>query len=124
MKQGLDRSIWTNYLNEFTRRNQSRMTRLEVFGENGAQEEEHGLPFAGITLEQVDGVPSIEIMFGAGVGHEPQHLTRVIANVKQIMSKRGPDDRDEALEIIDADGEMNLLRFDSAQPDLAYQQRL
>ena len=40
MKDYIDRSVWTNYLNEFTKRNHSRPTRLEVFGENGAQEEE------------------------------------------------------------------------------------
>ena len=124
MKENLDRSVWINYFNEFTRRNQSRATQLEVFGENGAQEEEHGLPFAGIALEQVNGTPSIEIMFG-GDDTGPRHLTHVIANVQQITPKRGPDGRDEALEIIDSEGEKNLLRFEPApQADQLYQQRL
>src|SRR5438046_4060267 len=63
MKENIDRSVWINYLNEFTRRNNSRPTRLEVFGENGAQEEERGLPFAGISLERGNGRPSIAMMF-------------------------------------------------------------
>jgi hypothetical protein len=124
MNERLDRSVWINYFNEFTRRNQSRRTQLEVFGENGAQEEEHGLPFAGIALDQVNGTPSIEIMFGGRDVVEPRHLTHVIANVQQITPKRGPDGRDEALEIIDGEGEKNLLRFDPALPDQLYQQRL
>ncbi|HVS80107.1 MAG TPA: DUF5335 family protein [Pyrinomonadaceae bacterium] len=124
MKENLDRSVWINYFNEFTRRNQSRATQLEVFGENGAQEEEHGLPFAGIALEQINGTPSIEIMFG-GDDTEPRHLTHVIANVQQITPKRGLDGRDEALEIIDSEGEKNLLRFEPVPlPDQLYQQRL
>jgi hypothetical protein len=125
MKENLDRSVWINYFNEFTRRNQSRATQLEVFGENGAQEEEHGLPFAGIALEQINGTPSIEIMFGGRDVTEPRHLTHVIANVQRITPKRGLDGCDEALEIIDSEGEKNLLRFEPAPlPDQLYQQRL
>jgi hypothetical protein len=124
MKENLDRGVWINYFNEFTKRNQARATQLEVFGENGALEEEHGLLFAGIALEQMNGTPSIEIMFGGRDGQEPRHLTRVIANVQQITAKRGLDGRDEALEIIDGEGEKNLLRFDPALPNQLYQQRL
>lgn len=112
MKEDLDRGVWIDYFNEFTKRNQSRATQLEVFGENGALEEEHGLLFAGIALDQVNGTPSIEIMFGGRDGMEPCHLTRVIANVQRITPKRDPDGRDEALEIIDGEGEKNLLRFE------------
>ena len=52
MNENLDPGIWADYFNEFTRRNQSRPTKLEVFGEAGAQEEERGLPFNGISLDQ------------------------------------------------------------------------
>src|SRR5260370_40752245 len=112
MKDYIDRSVWINYFDEFTRRNQSRPTRLGVFGENGAQLEERGLPFAGISLERGNGKPSIEIMFGGPNGGTPRHLTRVIENVQEITPKRGLDGRDEALEIVDTQGEKNLLRFE------------
>jgi uncharacterized protein len=112
MQENIDRSVWINYFNEFTRRNQSRPTRLEIFGENGAQEEECGLPFAGISLERVNGAPTVEIMFGGNGAVGPRHLTRVIANVRQITPKRGFDGRDEALEIVDNNGEKSLLRFE------------
>jgi hypothetical protein len=110
MNQKLDRVDWANYFNEFTRRNQSRPTKLEVFGDAGAQEEERGLPFAGITIEQAEGTPRVEIMLGGGSGS--RHLTHVVSNVHQITPKLGLDGRDEALEIIDANGETSLLRFE------------
>ena len=112
MKENIDRSVWINYFDEFTRRNQSRPTRLEIFGELGAQEEERGLPFAGISLERGNGSPTIEIMFSDGDDVASRHLTHVIADVKQITPKRGSDGRDEALEIISAQGETSLLRFE------------
>ena len=37
MKENIDRSVWINYFNAFTRRNHSRPTRLEVFGETLVQ---------------------------------------------------------------------------------------
>jgi uncharacterized protein DUF5335 len=112
MKDYIDRSVWINYFNDFTKRNQSRPTQLQIFGENGAQKEECGLPFAGISLERGNGAPNVEIMFGGNGALEPRHLTRVIANVEQITPKRGQDGRDEALEIVDSRGEKNLLTFE------------
>jgi hypothetical protein len=112
MKEDLDRSVWINYFNEYTRRNKSRPTQLEVFGENGAQKEEHGLPFAGISLERGDGAPTIEIMLGSEGAVQSSHLTHVISSVQHITPKRGLDGRDEALEIIGAHGETSLLRFE------------
>ncbi len=118
MKENIDRSVWINYFDEFTRRNQSRRTRLEVFGENVAQLEERGRPFAGISLERGNGKPSIKIMFGGPNGGTPRHLTRIIENVEEITPKDGLDGRDEALEIVDTQGEKSLLRFEP-QPMIA-----
>lgn len=114
MKENIDRSVWINYFNEFTRRNQSRTTRLEVFGEMGAQEQEHGLPLTGISLERGNGMPAIEIMFSVPNGSTPRHLTHVIENVREITPKRDLNGRDEALEIVGGQGEKNLLTFEPA----------
>lgn len=111
MIEHLDRSEWIDYFNEFSRRNQARPTRLEVFGENGAQEQEQGLPFNGMSLQQRNGSSRVEIMLGDLI--DPRHLTHVICQVNQITPKLGLDGRDEALEIISEDGETNLLRFES-----------
>ena len=112
MKENIDRSVWINYFNEFTRRNQWRPTHLQLFGELGAQDEAHGLPFAGIAFD-ADGVsPSVEIMLGARDAIDPRHLTHVIENVQEITPKRGLDGRDEALELISGNGYRNLLLFE------------
>ena len=117
MTDGIDRSVWVNYFIEFTKRNVSRPTQLEVFGENGAQKEEQGLLFAGISMDEVRGKPAIEMMF---VNREPgasSHLTHLIPDVHEIMPKYSLDGRDEALAIVDRSGETSLLRFES-QPAL------
>jgi hypothetical protein len=110
MNEKLDHLDWANYFNEFTKRNQSRPTKLEVFGEAGAQEEERGMPFTGISIEQKHGNPRVEIMLGDLSG--TRHLTHVVSNVHQITPKLGLDGRDEALEIVSAEGETSLLRFE------------
>ena len=113
MKEDIDRSVWINYFNEFTRRNQLRPTKLEVFGELGAQEQEHGLLFEGIAMEtDRNAYPSVDIMLGRHDAIEPRHFTRVIANVQEITPKRSVDGRDEALEIVSGEGYRNLLRFE------------
>lgn len=110
MNEKLDQVEWARYFNEFTKRNQSRPTKLEVFGEAGAQEEERGLPFTGISFEQQNGTSRVEIMLGDGSGS--RHLTHVISNVHQITPKLGLDGRDEALEIVNGEGETSLLHFE------------
>lgn len=112
MKDDFDLKRWGPYLDEFTRRNRSRPTVLEVFGDNGALTEERGLPLVGITLEHQNGTPIIEIMLGNHDGMTPRHLTHMIANVRDITPKLGPDGLEEALAIVDEHGEMSLLRFD------------
>lgn len=115
MKESIERSTWASYLDEFTKRNQSRLTRLEIFGTLGAQQEECGLPFAGIALNANNAaLPSVEIMLGKPGMTEPGHLSHIIANVQAITPKCGADGSDEALEIINAQGETNLLRFELA----------
>lgn len=109
MNEKFDHVDWVNYFNEFTKRNLSRPTKLEVFGEAGAQEEERGMPFTGISIEQRDGNPRVEIMLG---DVRARHLTHVVSNVHQITPKLGLDGRDEALEIVNAEGETSLLRFE------------
>ena len=109
MTDGIDRSAWMTYLAEFTKRNHARTTQLEVFGENGAQQEERGLLFSGISMDEVKGKPNIEIMFGNGTAH----LTHMILDVREVTPKHALDGRDEALAIIDNYGETTLLRFES-----------
>lgn len=112
MSAEIKREEWAAYCNAFSKRNQTRPTRLEVFGEMGAQEEEYRLPLNGLTFEDVgEYAPKLEIMLGGETPHDPRHLAHTIQRVRHIHAKTAADGRDEALEIQDAEGVKTLLRF-------------
>ena len=112
MKETIERDTWARYLNNFTKRNESRPTWLQVFGESGAQTEELGLPLVGISLDEKSAdAPRVQIMLGAHEAAEQRHLTHTIANVEWVIPQVDADGRDEAIEFIDKSGEASLLIF-------------
>jgi hypothetical protein len=112
MKDNIERDWWARYLTQFNKRNMSRPTWLQVFGEAGAQSEEQGLPLVGISLEEkgVD-APRVQIMLGGHDAIETRHLTHMISNVERLTPQVGTDGRDEAIEFVDNQGEASLLIF-------------
>jgi hypothetical protein len=113
MQDEIKRENWTEYFKGFSKRNQARSTKLEVFGEIGAQREERYLPLAGVSVEASGkDAPRIEIMLGGG-GDDPRHLTHTITRVKRVMRKLGAEGRDEAIEIEDAGGAKTVLQFEA-----------
>ncbi len=112
MKNNIERNEWVGYLTEFNKRNGSRPTWLQVFGESGAQSAEQGLPLMGISVEMkgVDG-PSIQIMLGGHDAMDPRHLTHVVSKVERMTPQVGIDGRDESIEFVDRQGEASLLIF-------------
>ncbi len=112
MKDTIEREGWARYLTQFNKRNVSRPTWLQVFGEAGAQSEEQGLPLAGISLEEKGAnAPRVQIMLGGHDAIETRHLTHMISNVERLTPKVGTDGRDEAIEFVDNQGEASLLIF-------------
>ena len=112
MKESIKREAWAKYLQQFSERNKSRPTWLQVFGEAGAQSEEQGLPLVGISLdERCSKAPCVQIMLGGHDAVESRHLTHVIGNLERVISKVDLDGRDEAIEFIDKQGEASLLIF-------------
>ena len=112
MKESIKREAWAKYLQQFSERNKSRPTWLQVFGEAGAQSEEQGLPLVGISLdERCREAPCVQIMLGGHDAVESRHLTHVIGNLERVISKVDLDGRDEAIEFIDKQGEASLLIF-------------
>jgi hypothetical protein len=112
MKDNIERNAWAQYLAKFSKRNESRPTWLQVFGEAGAQSEENGLPLVGITLEAKGAdAPRVQIMLGGHDAIETRHLTHVITNVECVAPQIGADGRDEAIEFVDKEGEASLLIF-------------
>jgi hypothetical protein len=112
MKDNIEREAWACYLSQFNKRNKSRPTWLQVFGEGGAQSEEQGLPLVGISLDEKGAyAPSVQIMLGGHDAIEPRHLTHVISNVERVTPQVGADGRDDAIEFVDKQGEASLLIF-------------
>ena len=112
MKDNIEREAWVPYLTQFNKRNQSRPTWLQVFGDAGAQSEEQGLPLLGISIEEKGAdAPRIQIMLGGHDAIEQRHLTHVISNVERVTQRVGTDGRDDAIEFIDKQGEASLLIF-------------
>jgi len=111
-KDNIERDAWARYLNEFNRRNESRPTWLQVFGEGGAQSEEQGLPLVGISLEEKGAdAPRVQIMLGGHDAIESRHLTHMITGVELLLPQVGADGRDEAIEFVDKHGQASLLIF-------------
>ena len=110
----IERNQWKSFLDEFSRRNQSRPTRLEVVGDIGAQEEEEFLPFIGASFEtKGDAAGSVELILGGETASDPRHLTRTISNVQRIAPLIGATGLEEGLGVEDKDGAKTLLRFET-----------
>ncbi|HMV51747.1 MAG TPA: DUF5335 family protein [Blastocatellia bacterium] len=112
MSNEIKQSQWVTFFNEFSKRNHSRPTRIEVFGEMGAQEAEHHLPFNGISVDETgSSAPRVEILLGGVSPNDERHLTHVVTRASNVFPKTGASGQDEALEIVDADGGKTLLSF-------------
>jgi len=114
MKGEIARDQWKTFLDEFSKRNQLRPTRLEVIGQEiGAQEEEELLPFLGISFERKGtAAGSIEIILGGETAREPRQLTHTIFNAQRIVPIVGIVALEDGLGIEDKDGVKTLLRFE------------
>jgi Family of unknown function (DUF5335) len=109
----VDRSEWRTFLDEFTKRNQSRPTHLEVVGDVGAQIEETHLPFVGIDFERKGETAGIEIALADPSGNNVRHLTHFISNVERIAPIVGMNGVEDGLGIEDRDGVKTLLSFEA-----------
>jgi hypothetical protein len=115
MQGEIDRNQWKTFLDEFSRRNQLRPSRLEIIGEEiGTQEEETHLPFTGISFETKGTASgSVEIILGGETSADPRRLTHTVNGVKRIMPLIGTSALEDGLGIEDEDGVKTLLRFET-----------
>lgn len=115
----IKRDEWNDYFQAFSFRNQGRPTKLEIFGELGAQEEEHYLPLNGVSLAETGAdVPRIEIMLGGESAKNIGHLMHMVPRVCWVTTKVSADGRDEAIEFEDAEGSKTLLQFEPVNHSL------
>ena len=111
----VERDQWKTFLDEFSKRNQLRATRLEVIGpEIGAQEEEQLLPLSGVSFEtKGNAAGSVEIILGGETANEERHLTHTITNVEKIAPLIGITGLEDGLGIEDTEGNKTILRFEA-----------
>ncbi|HWP42919.1 MAG TPA: DUF5335 family protein [Blastocatellia bacterium] len=114
MKNEVARSQWESFLDEFSKRNSLRPTRLEFIGEElGAQEEEKYLPLLGVSYEtKGDAAGSVIIMLGGEAPADERHLDHTVAGVERIMPYIGRDGLEKGLEIENKEGVKTILRFE------------
>jgi len=97
---------WAERLEEFTRRNEGRMTTMEVIDPDvGAQIENRGMPFLGADFDPRDA--SVHIMLGDAT-LEGRHLTRSIRNVTAIQVLRETHGQDLMLRVAHGSGQTLL----------------
>lgn len=114
----IERDHWKSFLDEFSKRNQLRATRLEVVGEIGDQEEEEYLPLIGVSFEPKGAAAgSVEIILGGETTKDPRHLDHTVPDVEQIAPLVGINSIEDGLGIVDKEGTKTLLLFE-ALPEL------
>ena len=114
MKGEIDRSKWKPFLDEFSKRNHLRASRIEVVGELGDQPEEHYLPFIGVSFERKGSAAgSVEFFLGGESPEDPRHLDHLVLRVEHIYPLIGNTGLEEGLGIEDKDGNKVILRFEA-----------
>ena len=105
---------WKIFLDDFSKRNQLRATRLEVVGNDiGAQPEENYLPLVGVSLEEKGSdAGSVMIMLGSETGATQRHVEHLVEQVERIAPITGITGVEDGLGFEDRDGNKTLLIFD------------
>ena len=101
---------WSEVLDDFTRRNVGRRTKLEIDDpEIGAQSQELDYPLLGVTFDPID--DRVEIMVGELGAGEP-HLSRSVGDVHSLNVLTNRDGQDVALRLTHGAGQtiLTLLR--------------
>jgi hypothetical protein len=110
----IDRSQWETFLDDFSKRNQLRPTRLEVVGGDiGAQEQEAFLTFVGVSVDRKDDSGNIDIALGGETAADERRLTHRISNVERIAPLIGITGVEDGLAIESRDGVKTLLSFEA-----------
>jgi hypothetical protein len=114
MQGEIERNQWKTFLDEFSRRNQLRPSRLEVVGgDTGAQEEEKHLPLVGISFDpKGSAAGSVEIILGGETAADQRHITHTVQNVERIVPIVGLHAPEDGLAIEDKEGGKTLLHFE------------
>jgi Family of unknown function (DUF5335) len=114
MEQVIKSADWPQFCKEFTVRNRTRLSVVQIVKDFGARTEERGLPFIGLDVEHRAGsLPDVIILLGeeSAPSDDDRHLTHSVRGVLRITLKSSQDGHDQLLEIEDATGEHTLLHL-------------
>lgn len=108
----IEQDQWKSFLDEFSKRNQLRATRLEVVSELGDQQEEEYLPLVGVSFESKGSAAgSVEIILGGETAADERHLEHIVNNVQRIAPLIGLTGLEDGLGLEDQEGGKTLLLF-------------
>lgn len=98
---------WKQFFDELSREKLDWSTKIEVMdSENGVQILTEGLPLGGLTFEDKNNQPQIEIIVGSGTEH---HQTHNIAAPTKVYFRRADAHSAGTLEIEEASGTKTLV---------------
>ncbi|HET6977470.1 MAG TPA: DUF5335 family protein [Pyrinomonadaceae bacterium] len=113
MADFIQREQWTNFLNDFTKRNQFRATRLEIAGEDVTGEEAQFLPLVGVSLDSKGtDAGSVVVALGGENANDERHLEHQIMQVERITPISGQHGVEDGLAFEDGTGNKTVLMFD------------
>ena len=108
----IEQNRWQGFLDDFSKRNQFRATRLEVVGDEvGAQAEEDFLPLIGVSFESKGSeAGSVVLILGGESAKDERQVERLIENVQKITPLVSETNgQEEGLGFEDRDGAKTLL---------------
>ncbi len=98
---------WKQFFDEESRDKLDWLTKVEVLSpDNGVQILSEGLPLSGLTYENKDDSPQIEILVGKNTAHHQSH--NILAPTK-IYFRRADENSGGTIEIEEADGTKTLI---------------
>lgn len=103
---------WKSFLDDFSKRNQFRATRLEVLNDLGAQEEAQYLPLVGISYEaKGSDAGDVVIILGGEALADARHFEHLIPEVERIAPLVG-ETGEEGVGFEDREGGKTLVVFE------------
>ena len=109
----IERDQWKSFLDEFSKRNQLRATKLEVVGDLGDQHEEEYLPLVGVSWEtKGSAAGSVEVILGGESAADERRVDHIISNVQRIAPLIGLTGFEDGLGFEDLEGGKTLLLFE------------
>lgn len=114
----VERANWSEYLTDFSRRNEGRPTRLEVIdAELGSEELEKHLPLIGISFEpKGSAAGSVVILLGDETAEGPRQMEHIVLDTTRIVPI-GTHGVEDGVGIESRNGNRTLLTFE-ALPEL------